>query len=150
MWFYDKHSAFIDECVKINHIRDFLTDKTLKLWMTKQHHSDMLNNSIWHDHPDQIDTVDQLFDMIIKTCGELNQQEQIKHDYYSLMQTSSVCDFLADLLFLMYHINLSSSQDTVCDHFRPLFIFWWEFFKISWACDIKWRAWEMYHNIAHS
>ena len=31
MWFYDKHSAFVDEHVKINHIRDFLTNKTLKL-----------------------------------------------------------------------------------------------------------------------
>ena len=41
----------------------------------KQHHSDMLNNSIQHGHSDQINTVDQLFDMIIKTCGELNQQE---------------------------------------------------------------------------
>ena len=69
----------------------------------------MLNNSIWHDYPDQIDTVDQLFNMIIKTCGELNQQEWIKCDYYSLMQTSSVCDFSADLLFLVYHINSSSS-----------------------------------------
>ena len=31
MWFYNKHSAFIDECVKINHIKDFLTDITMKL-----------------------------------------------------------------------------------------------------------------------
>ena len=31
MWFYDKHSAFVDKCVKINYIRDFLTDKMLKL-----------------------------------------------------------------------------------------------------------------------
>ena len=56
--------------------------------------------------------------MITKTCGELNQQEWIKHNYYSLMQTSSVCDFLADLLFLVYHINPSPSQDTVCDYFK--------------------------------
>ena len=34
------------------------------------------------------------------------------------MQTSFVCDFLADLLFLTYYINLSSSQDTVHDHFK--------------------------------
>ena len=118
MWFYNKHSAFINKHVKINHIEDFLINKTLKLWMTKQHHSDMLNNSIWHDHPDQIDTVNQLFNMIIKTCDELNQQEWIKCDYYSLMQISSVCDFSADLLFLTYHINLSSLQDTVYNHFK--------------------------------
>ena len=78
----------------------------------------MLNNSIWHDHSDQIDTVNQLFNMITKTCDKLNQQEQIKHDYYSLMQTSSVCNFSADLLFLVYHINLSSLQDTIHDHFK--------------------------------
>ena len=86
--------------------------------MMKQHHSDMLNNSIQHDHSDQIDTVNQLFNMITKTCGELNQQEQIKRDYYSLMQTSSVCDFSADLLFLAYCINPSPLQDTVHDHFE--------------------------------
>ena len=56
--------------------------------------------------------------MITKTCDKLNQQEQIKCDYYSLVQTSSVCDFSADLLFLVYCINLSSSQDTVCDYFK--------------------------------
>ena len=31
IWFYNKHSAFVNECVKINHIRGFLTDKVLKL-----------------------------------------------------------------------------------------------------------------------
>ena len=72
MWFYDKHSAFIDKHVKINHIRGFLTSKVLKLWMIKQHCSDMLNNSIWHGYSNQVDTVDQLFNMIIKTCDELN------------------------------------------------------------------------------
>ena len=56
--------------------------------------------------------------MITKTCDELNQQKQIKHNYYSLMQTSSVCDFSANLLFLMYHINLSSLQDTVYNYFE--------------------------------
>ena len=56
--------------------------------------------------------------MIIKTCGELNLQKQIKCDYYSLVQSSSICNFSADLLFLVYHINSSSLQDTVCDYFK--------------------------------
>ena len=34
------------------------------------------------------------------------------------MQTSSVCNFLTDLIFLAYCINLSSSQDTVHDYFK--------------------------------
>ena len=56
--------------------------------------------------------------MTIKTCDKLNQWEWIKCDYYSLMQISSVCDFSANLLFLVYHINFSSSQDTIYDHFK--------------------------------
>ena len=72
MQFYNKHLAFIDKHVKINHIRDFLTDKVLKLWMIKQHHFNMLNNSIWYNYSDQINTVNQLFNMIIKTCDKLN------------------------------------------------------------------------------
>ena len=56
--------------------------------------------------------------MIIKTCKELNQQEYIKHDYYSLVQTTSIYDFSFNLLFLAYYINFSLNNDTIYDYFK--------------------------------